>query len=347
MSQAVSSFDAMLDEFMYAATLEAEHLSPQLAGMMRYHLGWVDEQFAPIDAESIDRGKRVRPRLATLTCRAVSGSDLPARQLAASIELLHNFTLVHDDIQDQSQFRRHRRTVWGIWGAAQAINTGDAMYAASRRTLLDTTPGEFPVERLLQIAAEFDRVAIEIVAGQVTDLEFEGGRQASHDDYLQMIGMKTAAIVEFAAWAGAMAAGAGAELAGQFGRFGRSLGLGFQIRDDVLGIWGAQAETGKAGADDIRRRKQSLPVILLRESSSSADRATLDTVWGQSSLDEADVGRVLALLEVYGVRKTAEAHVARHHDESIRLLESLAVRCHPTPISELRSLVNALSLRTY
>jgi geranylgeranyl diphosphate synthase type I len=345
--QGLQTIDSMLDELMYASTIEAERQSPTLAGMIRYHMGWVDHDFTPIPAGTIDQGKRIRPRLALLTCRAVAGDDQAARHLAAAIELLHNFTLVHDDIQDESHYRRHRQTVWSLWGAAQAINTGDAMYAASRRTLLGMASAGVAAAKVLAISDEFDRVAMEIVAGQVTDLEFEGGREASHDDYLGMIGMKTAAIVEFAAWAGAASGGADSDVADTLGRFGRSLGLGFQIRDDVLGIWGTQAETGKPAADDIRRRKQSLPVILLREAVAGDDRESLESIFRKPEIDETDVERTLALLDAYQIRQTSEAHVTHHHDRAARLLDDASRHCRPEPVAELRSLVDALALRTY
>ncbi len=343
----VSPQDLSLDDLMYASTTDAEDWSPALAGMMRYHMGWVDQRFSPLPAGSIDQGKRMRPRLALLACRAVCGLDEPAWHLAAAIELLHNFTLVHDDIQDQSDVRRHRATVWSLWGTAQAINTGVALYAASRRALLGMTSAQVAATRVLRIADAFDRVAMEIVAGQVTDLEFEGGREASHHDYLRMISMKTAAIVEFACWSGAIAAGADEGIADQFAQFGRALGLGFQIQDDVLGIWGSQSATGKPAADDIRRRKQSLPIILLREAAAPPDRERLNTIYANRETDSADVEHVLALLDAYQIRQAAEAHVAHHHDRSASLLESLAPGLHPEAVEQIRQLVSALALRTY
>ncbi|MGD9712053.1 MAG: polyprenyl synthetase family protein [Thermomicrobiales bacterium] len=332
---------------MAEALADARSLSPFLAGMISYHMGWVDKDFLPVDPGTIDQGKRIRPRLATLACRAVSGNDQRGWHLAAAIELLHNFTLVHDDIQDQSVMRRHRETVWSIWGSAQAINIGDAIYAASRRILLRMQSTGVSADRILAIADQFDAAALEIVAGQVTDLEFEGGRAATVDDYLSMIGKKTAAIVRFAAWSGAYAGGAPDDLADAFGHFGEALGLGFQIRDDILGIWGAASDTGKPAADDLRRRKQSLPVIELRAIASDADRDRLGHIYGNPDVPDSSVQEVLHLLDKYAVRHVTEAKVHHFHDVALATLEALADSCDPRALDELRSFVKALSFRTY
>lgn len=343
----LSPFDVMLDERMQRAVAAAGDFSPALAGMISYHLGWVDQHFASVDPVRIDRGKRIRPRLATLTCRSVCGSDAPSLDLAAGIELLHNFTLVHDDIQDESHLRRHRPTVWSIWGSAQAINTGDAMYAASRRALLGMSGASVPLERTLAIADAFDMVAIEIVAGQVTDLEFEGGQTETVDDYLRMIGMKTAAIVRFAAWAGAYAGGASGEVAEAYGRFGWAIGLGFQIRDDILGIWGTSTETGKPAADDLRRKKQSLPVIEFRSVASEADRRELERIYAQHEVTAADIETLLNAFDRYSVRRDLESIVQRYHDDAEATLDERAADAEPQALGELRSFVKTLSIRTY
>ncbi len=337
----------MLDERMQRAVAGTGDFSPALAGMISYHMGWVDQRLTPVDPGTIDRGKRIRPRLATLTCRAVCGTDAPGRDLAAGIELLHNFTLVHDDIQDESHLRRHRPTVWSLWGPAQAINTGDAMYASSRLALLGMRDAGVPLERTVEIADAFDRVAIEIVAGQVTDLEFEGGQTETVDDYLRMIGMKTAAIVRFAAWAGAYAGGAADEVAEAYGRFGWAIGLGFQIRDDILGIWGTSDQTGKPAADDLRRKKQSLPVIELRSVASDIDRRELEQTYAQETVTEADVITLLTAFDRYDVRSDLESMVQHYHDDAAEALNELAAGADAAAIDELRSFVKSLSLRTY
>ncbi|CAA9560607.1 MAG: Geranylgeranyl diphosphate synthase [uncultured Thermomicrobiales bacterium] len=310
--------DEMIRPELDLAIESLDGQDPTLSGMVRYHLGLVDARFAPLGTEAVTRaqGKRLRPRVALLCCRAVGGDPAVAAPLAAALELLHNFTLIHDDIQDQSAHRRHRPTVWAIWGAAQAINAGDALFAAAHLPLFRLPTAGVSLDLTLRLVEAFDRMTIEIVRGQVLDLSFEGGAAVSPDDYLAMIDGKTAAIVRYAAWAGALLGGADEGTADRLATFGQALGVGFQIRDDLLGIWGSPAETGKPAADDLRRRKQSLPVVLLRTGDDPIARDEVTRWYAGDHIDEAGVGRVLSLLEAAGVRAETEAHIAQLHDRA-------------------------------
>lgn len=311
-------------------------------GMLRYHLGWADSDFAPAHA---DGGKRLRPLL-LIRCAEACGADanaaLPA---AAAIELLHNFTLVHDDVQDESSHRRHRETVWYRWGAAQAINVGDALYAIAHDALyaLAAPPHNVPANRVLTIARDFDRTALRIVEGQYLDLSHEGQWGGGVARYLTMIEGKTAAIIAFATRAGATLAGAGDEVTTIFTRFGLALGLAFQVRDDILGIWGTQSQTGKPAADDIRRRKQSLPIVALDEQANPAIRAELRDLYGAARLDETGVARVLALLHAAGIEEHCQGYVTRYHDEARVALDALA--SHGVCATRLRDFLDALEAR--
>jgi geranylgeranyl diphosphate synthase type I len=209
------------------------------------------------------QGKRIRPYVTLLTAESLGTPAAHVAPIAAAIELLHNFTLIHDDIQDRSPNRRHRATVWRVWGDAQAINAGDALFATAQRTLLRMSADVVSPSLLLRVMDAFNAMTIDIVQGQTADLEFESRSAISPENYLAMIRGKTAAILRFSAWAGAIAAGASDQVADQLGGMGESLGLGFQVRDDIMGIWGAGSVTGKDQADDIRRRKKSLPILLL------------------------------------------------------------------------------------
>lgn len=305
-----------------------------LAGMARYHLGWVDESFA--EAANVDQGKRMRPELALLCCRAAGGTFEQAAPLAAAIELLHNFTLVHDDIQDRSPTRRHRPTVWSLWGDSQAINAGDALFAAAQLALLGLGERGTPPAAVAELALAFNEMTIAIVAGQVADLSFESRSDVAPDEYLAMIEGKTAAIVQFATWAGARLAGSDNESAVEFGEFGLALGLGFQIQDDLLGVWAPAADTGKAAADDIRRKKKSLPVVMLHERANPADRAALDRLYSQAEIDSAGVRQVLDLLGKYRVRAEVEAQVQQHHDRAVQALLRAAPNDDPARTALLR-----------
>lgn len=337
--------DAVLDPAIVASLAELDGISSLIGTMARYHLGWVDQTRTPIAAGAIDRGKRMRPGLALLACEAAGGDRRTAVSLAAAIELLHNFTLIHDDIQDGSPSRRHRPTVWALWGSGQAINAGDALFAVAQLALLDLAKQGVAAETVIRLTAAFNRMTIEIVSGQTLDLGFEGRRDVQPDDYLTMISGKTAAIVQFAAWGGAILAGARDAVAERFGEFGRALGLGFQIQDDLLGIWGASATTGKAAADDIRRRKQSLPIVLLRERADAPVRSELDVLYAGDEIDGAGIRRVLDLLDRYDVRTAVESEVRRRHDQARAALLAATGNVVSPARDQLLLLVEHLAIR--
>ena len=347
-----SSIDAWLDRLLDPeidrALGELTPDAPLLSLMARYHLGLVDSAGTALPAADrrAVQGKRMRPLLAVLSCEASGGMPEAAAPLAAGIELLHNFTLVHDDIQDRSPNRRHRATVWRIWGDAQAINAGDALFAASNLAVLGTaSPGVSP-ETLLAMVAGFNRMTIDIVAGQVRDLDFEGTDLVAPDDYLAMISGKTAAIVRFAAWAGAIVGGASPETAEAFARMGQALGIGFQIRDDLLGIWGAPEETGKDAADDIRRRKQSLPILLLRAQATPDEAETLNALYGDDEIDEQGVATVLSLLDAHGVRQQVVERVEAAHQDAVSALASIGSSGTNTGLSAIARLIERMRVRS-
>lgn len=328
--------DTLIQPHLEAAVASLEGTAPLLSGMARYHLGDLNEALAPLPPEQTGaaRGKRMRPAVALLSCAAAGGDPRAAGPVAAAIELLHQFTLVHDDIQDESPTRRHRPTLWRVWGVGQAINAGDALFAAAHLALFRLRETGASPELTLRIAEEFDRMTVRIVEGQVLDLDFEGRPDITSDDYLGMIARKTSAIVRFAAWAGALLGSSDEATAEGFAAFGLALGLGFQVRDDALGIWGTTAATGKAAADDIRRRKQSLPVLLLRDRVDAATRAELGTLFAGERVDEAGVRRVLDLLARFGVQADIEARIAGLHDEA-RMALLAAARPGPNPPRDL------------
>jgi geranylgeranyl diphosphate synthase type I len=338
---------ALIDRELRVLLNELDGSAELLHRMGGYHLGLVAPTGAPIPPEEQRRiqGKRVRPLIALLSCAAAGGELDGAAPLAAAVELLHNFTLVHDDIQDRSPNRRHRPTVWRLWGDAQAINAGDALFAAAQIGVLNSRSPHVGADHLLTIARAFNRVTIDIVRGQVLDLGFEGRSDVSPDDYLTMIQGKTAAIVQFAAWAGAILGGADVPVARAYAAFGQALGVGFQVRDDALGVWGAPGETGKDTGDDIRRRKQSLPVLLLREAASPADREALDLIFGGDRVAEDDVVAVLSMLARYDIAAAVDARVRHYHDTAVDALAALAPLANPIAVAALRALTDRMAVR--
>lgn len=337
---------APVETIMRGLVAQHDERFPKVAGalplyqVIAYHFGWVDETFRPTNAAS---GKRFRPLLCLRCCVAAGGDPAQAAWVAAAIELLHNFTLIHDDIQDRSETRRHRPTVWWLWGDAQAINAGDALFTLSQLAALEAAR-RLETDRGTELLRRFNDTTLRIVEGQVLDLSFESQEAVEADAYLTMIERKTAALVAFAAWAGATMAGASPEQAEGFHEFGRLLGLGFQLQDDYLGIWGDPALTGKPHGDDLRRRKKSLPIVNLLQRASPVDRRRVQELWaGRRDLPPEAVDEILALLDRYDVQASVRAEVRDYHEAASRLLEKLVpdpVRARP-----LQELVERLVIR--
>jgi geranylgeranyl diphosphate synthase type I len=337
-------FDTLIEPPLRQAIAALDGRSSLLAGMIRYHLGYADRDLQPIDPGTVDRGKRVRPAIALLATGAAGGDPATAAPVAAALELLHNFTLIHDDVQDESETRRHRPTIWALWGAKQAINAGDALFAAAHLPLVRLPDSGVPPALVFRLSEAFDRMTIAIVEGQTLDLGFETRLDVTPAEYLAMIAGKTAAIIRYAAWAGSLLGGATATQAARWADFGLALGLGFQIRDDLLGIWGAAAQTGKPAADDIRRRKKSLPILMLGERLSGSERAELHRLYAAERIDETGVTRLLALLAQAGVKRDVEREIARYHDEAAVALWEAAPGDNPYR-GRLLGLIERLSTR--
>ncbi|HXF84074.1 MAG TPA: polyprenyl synthetase family protein [Anaerolineales bacterium] len=225
--------------------------------MLTYHMGWTGE-----GAGAEATGKRIRPLLVLLCAAASNASEtwqtaLPA---AAAIELVHNFSLVHDDIQDNSETRRGRPTVWVKWGAPMAINVGDALFVLSNQAILDLKV-HYSAETVLKAAEILHNTCLELTRGQFLDLSYEDRTDLSTEDYWPMVAGKTAALLSAACHIGALLGGADEPQQDAYRSFGHYLGLAFQVQDDILGIWGDTAITGKSTASDLLEGKKSLPVL--------------------------------------------------------------------------------------
>ncbi|MGA8521671.1 MAG: polyprenyl synthetase family protein, partial [Candidatus Dormiibacterota bacterium] len=234
---------ALLDRHSDLLDHGLRQTTPRTRGLLRqmsaYHLGWIDAQGHPADEPA---GKRIRPALTLWACESLGGDAAWALPAAVAVELIHNFTLIHDDIQDGDQLRRHRPAVWTIWGAEQGINAGDGMFANALCGLL--APGPRPGRRM-RAAHLLSRAVVQVVEGQCLDLALEGRAGAPQATYLRLVTMKTGALLGAAMAAGAVLAGAPRAVARRFDAAGRLLGLAFQVRDDWLGTWGDPQVTGK------------------------------------------------------------------------------------------------------
>jgi len=223
--------------------------------MLAYHMGWSGE-----GAGREAGGKRIRPMLLLLTTAGCGADWLPALPAAAAIELVHNFSLVHDDIQDRSEKRRGRTTVWKRWGMAQGINVGDALFVLAMQAILDVSH-HYDASTAVRAARLLHRGCLDLTRGQFLDLSYENRQDLTLEDYWPMIEGKTAALLATSTQLGAILAGAEEERQEQYRLFGERLGLAFQVLDDILGIWGDEALTGKSNASDLVEGKNSLPVL--------------------------------------------------------------------------------------
>ncbi|MBN1814338.1 MAG: polyprenyl synthetase family protein [Anaerolineae bacterium] len=282
-------------------------------GMMRYHLGWADAAFNLCQAST---GKRVRPVLCLLCCEACGGNWEQALPAGAAIEIMHNFTLVHDDIEDRDRTRRGRSTVWALWGDAHGINVGDAMFALSNLALLLLAERGVPAPTVVAACCLFNITQLSLTGGQYLDIGFESRDHVSVEDYLAMIEGKTAALAACSCQMGALIADASEAQCESLREFGRHLGLTFQMRDDVLGIWGNPALTGKPAGADIARRKKSLPILHGLERNEE-----LQALLKQDELSASDVGRATELLEQVGSRGYTERLAQEHHSQALAALE--------------------------
>lgn len=259
---------------------------------MRYHLGWVDATFAPA---SSNPGKLLRPTLLLLAYEAAGANGLAdspptdsaylARALpaAAALELTHNFTLIHDDIEDGDTERRHRATLWKLWGVPQALNTGDGMFALARLTLWGVLERGVEPDIAVKLGAALDYASLVIAEGQYLDINFEDRQAISVATYLDMIRRKTAVLMACAAEMGALLGTRDRETIASLRSFGEAIGIAFQVRDDMLGTWASATESGKTVAGDIYRRKKSLPILHALEHADPSDRQRLLHFYSQEN----------------------------------------------------------------
>jgi geranylgeranyl diphosphate synthase type I len=316
-------------------------------GMMRYHLGWVDEN---LQAIQVSGGKRLRPLLCLLCCEAAGGDPQQTLPAAAALELIHNFSLIHDDIQDGSHFRRGRRTVWDIWGAAHGINVGDGLFVLARLALHRLDAGStgspqaqaIPPHRRQAALRALDRACLALCEGQFFDMTFEGRLDVNLDQYLWMIRHKTATLLAASAQLGVIVATDDAELIDHYYRFGESLGMAFQIQDDILGAWGDEQVTGKSAATDIRDKKKTLPVVYVLNHPNERNSAwqLIDLYARQEPLDEPSIQTVLAILERAGARQYAEEMAEEYYRRALQSLEQTGIT--NTAQSQLRELAASL-----
>ena len=308
--------------------------------MMRYHLGFADSEATPIGGS----GKRLRPLLCCLACEAAGGEWRQALAAAAAIELTHNFSLVHDDIEDQDVERHHRPTVWSRWGMEQGINTGDAIWALAWAMLATATKDGVPADVVLQCVCRLALRSRQMIEGQYLDLAAEGDANTTLHDYFRIVEGKTGALLACSLELGALCGRAGNSLADAYASAGRLLGLAFQMQDDILGVWGDPAVTGKPVGNDIRQRKMSLPVVCALGQLKDEALAELRKIYRtEATPGDEEVRRVLELFGQAKARERAQQLASEYTERAVRELMGLSMQ--PRAGEALMNLIGSLVSR--
>lgn len=258
------------------------------------------------------RGKRLRPQMVMRVATCEGAPIDHALDAAVAVEIFHNYSLVHDDIEDRDELRHGRRTLWSTYGIPRAINAGDAMCALSFLSL-EQAAAHLDAGRVLKMLALLHEAHAVMCEGQSLDLQFESERSVDLPGYYRMIQCKTAQLFDASCRLGAHAAACDDTTIAAYGDVGRSYGMAFQVRDDVAGIWSSVGETGKTAAGDIARRKWTFPVVwAIGQAPSAARSAIADAYASGLALEPSVIARVVDALDALGAREAAHRAAAKH-----------------------------------
>lgn len=333
-----------LDKYREALDATLQALVPRqprgLYAMLRYHLGWVDPAGNSLEIPSV--GKALRPTLCFLTCEALGAPWPQAATAAATLELIHNFSLIHDDIQDGDTERRGRPTVWSLWGVGQALWAGNALRVISDQAL---DGAGLPPAMRVEAAALLTGAYLEMIEGQYLDLAFEGRQEVGVAQYLAMIARKTGALLRCSVEMGALVATGEAAVKQALRAWGTHLGLAFQVRDDILGIWGDPAVTGKAAGNDIRRRKKTYPVVFGFEHASADALQALRKGYDSEAPSPEDVQGVLGALTAVRAYQESQALVNRETELALEVLDGFREHLFPWAHRQMVELTKYLAHR--
>lgn len=309
--------------------------------MMAYHLGWANENGDKIQLNS---GKYLRATLTLLACDSVCNEFRIALPAAAAIELIHNFSLVHDDIQDGDEIRRHRPTVWKIWGKPQAINVGSAMKALSTLAVLKLSQAKIAPGKIIDVLKILDESCLKMIEGQYLDIDFENRTDITVKNYLEMIERKTAALIECSLQIGAVLI-LDYDKIKPFKNFGKYMGIAFQTRDDILGIWGDYKKTGKPSGNDLKRKKKSLPVVyVLSNNNRNLKREFLD-IFTKDNISDDDIYKILEIFEKIKAKQFCEQTTENYYNLALKEMMNLPVKANK--LKHYREIVDFLIKREF
>lgn len=328
----IAELQLAVDEELKAGLLQ--NIEPGLEvfyDMFSYQFGW-DQ------AGGVSRGKRIRPLITLLTTHAVGGSWRQALPAAVALEMMHNFSLIHDDIQDKSYTRRGKETIWVKWGEPLAINGGDAILAYSLLQPARMIDG-CSAEVISKVQNWLSSACIQLTKGQFLDIHFENDPSVTLNMYFEMIGGKTCALLQAAMKIGALIGEADEKVIATFDQVGLLLGKAFQVQDDWLGIWGDDALLGKSTASDLMDRKKSYPILL-----GISRRGTFADLWKKyDQIDSALVPEFVKALEKDDIKQETEKAINDLYQQTFVCLEQ--TRCDEEKIQPLRELMQGLISR--
>lgn len=290
-----------------------------MINMIRYFLGWINEKNEKLDDPKL-RGKRFRSGLLLAITEGISGDVKRFLPAASCIEMFHNFTLVHDDIEDHDEFRRHRPTVWKLWGIEQAINTGDLMAFLSQIILIDIFQN-LTKEEIIETCKIINNCFCDIIRGQYLDISYEKRETISESEYFKMIKLKTARLIETACYLGAKLSSKNLETVQNIKSFGFNLGMAFQIYDDIEGIFADKLQTGKDDAGDLRKKKKTLPVIYFLENSNNENKKKFLKLYNKKNLNDYDIRNLIKILENSGSLEYSKNLFSTYLKKSLNYLQ--------------------------
>jgi geranylgeranyl diphosphate synthase type I len=271
--------------------------------------------------ELIDRGgKRFRPALTFLACECVGGRRQDAVEAAAAVELLHNMTLIHDDIEDQSELRRGKPCIHRIYGVPTAINAGDAMLI---RVFDIANSSKIPLDRRNALVATVAKRAYEITWGQAFEFSMWKRKEFTEDEVIRLLQNKTGALTRLSTESGAISGGGSQEQLEALGEFGETIGVAFQIVDDILNLTGDEKEYGKEIGGDIREGKKTIMAAYILKIASAQDKKVFTRLLGKSKISKSEVRKAVGLYEKYDSISYAQSRANSYMDNARKALEKL------------------------
>ena len=295
-----------------------DDLSDPLYFTHKYFLGWVDQNGNPSESS----GKAFRPSIMMLINESLEGSDKNILPIAMSIELFHNFSLIHDDIEDKDEFRRNRETVWKIWGEEAGIISGNSMHALASKALDSVeTNNDY---KLIELRKLVNETCIEVIEGQFLDIDFEKRKEISLDDYLEMIEKKTGALIKTSVVLGSILKDSSKDSLDAFSEIGKSFGHMFQIKDDFLGIWGDDKFGKPIGSDILKEKNHSQYLNFFSHLTKLIKN--INMIFSKEQISENDKNKILKMMEKYNIKSYCDSILSEKYNYTKKLIISLRIK---------------------